>query len=364
MRRLLLKTTVSLLFFIVLFSPGTIKGQLLDTAGLKKTILPIVYYLPETSLAFGASGMATFRFNGEPQSSKTSSIILGASYTLKNQILFFLPYEIYKNNEKIRYKGELGFYKYFYNFNGLGHDSNYEDLEVYEVTFPRLVFNYSRAVSKKWKLGVGIKFDEFNITHIPEGGLLERTQPIGYQGGTKSLLTLQAYTDTRDNTLSPYKGYYIEGQLQRGDNLILSDFEYWRFELDARYFYQIKKDVIFGTQLFLINSEAQAPFFDLGYGGDAKHARGFPDRRFINNNIIATQIEVRYPLFWRLRGATFLSSLLVPDKITKPFEHKANWAIGTGIRFMLLPEDRTSIRMDVGTGKDGTFFYLIVNEAF
>ena len=351
-----------LLFFLILINKST--AQVLDSAGLKKTVLPIVYYLPETSLGFGASGMATFRLNGEPATSKSSSIILGASYTLKNQILFFLPYEIYKQNENIRFKGELGFYKYFYNFNGLGSNSNYNDLEVYEVTFPRLIFNYSRGVFSKWKLGVGFKFDNFDITHIEEEGLLATTKPIGFNGGRKSVLTLQAYTDTHDNTLSAYRGYYIEGILQRGDNLFFSDFEYFKFELDMRYYYPIKKDVIFGTQFYLVNSDKNTPFFDIGYAGDAKHARGFPDRRFINYNIIATQVELRYPLFWRIRGASFLTSLLAPDQISKPFANKAQWAIGTGIRFMLLPEERTSLRFDIARSSDGFNFYLIVNEAF
>lgn len=356
---------VSLFFALIFLSlPFLSKAQLLDSAGLKKTALPIVFFLPETSWGFGVSGLGTFRLNGESPNTKTSSVILGASYTLKDQILTFALYELYKKNEDVRIKGELGYYRYFYNFFGLGPNSNFEDLEDYEVTYPRVILNYSRAVSSKWKLGIGFKFDDFNITRIEEGGLLETTQPIGYNGGTKSVLTLQAFTDTRDNTLSAYKGYYIEGILQRGDDLYFSDFEYMRFELDARYFHPIKDDVILGGQFYLINTGEEAPFFDIGYAGDAKHARGFPDRRFINYNIIATQIELRYPLFWRLRGVAFATNLLAPNSITKPFGGTSQFAFGAGIRFMLIPEERTSLRIDIAKGPDGTNFYLTANEAF
>lgn len=353
-----------LLIVIFLLKPITSNAQVLDSAGFKKTALPIVYYLPETSLGFGGSVYGTFRLNGEPKNTKPSSIIAGLSYTLKNQILFFLPYEIYKNNEDVRFKGELGYYRYVYNFFGLGPHSNYEDMEVYEVTYPRIIFNYSRAVTKNWKVGAGFKFDDFNMTHIEENKLLMTTRPIGVDGGTKSVVTLQAYIDKRDNTLSAYSGYYIEGIFQRSDNLIFSDFEYNRFELDARYFYEIQKDVIFGTQFYLINTQDTAPFFDIGYAGDAKHARGFPDRRYINSNIIATQVELRYPILWRLRGATFLTNLLTPNTISKPFQNSAHWSIGTGVRFMLIPEDRTLLRFDVAYGGDGLNFYLTANEAF
>ena len=358
----LLKTLLVITFLLT--AGHKAQGQLLDSAGLNKTVLPIVFYLPETSFGFGVSGMGTFRLDGESPSSKTSSIILGASYTLKNQILFFLPYEIYKKNEDIRIKGELGFYKYFYNYNGIGGNSNYSDLENYEVIFPRLVFTYSKAISKKWKIGIGYKFDNFNITNIKAGGLLDTEQPIGYKGGRKSSITLQAYTDTRDNTLSAYKGYYIEGILQRGDDLYFSDFDYFRFELDMRYYVPIKNDVIFGTQLFFLTADKNTPFFDLGYGGDAKIARGYPDRRFINHHIITTQAEIRYPIFRRLRGAAFLTTLLAPDSLSRPFENNVNWAAGLGIRIILRPEDRTSLRVDYTRGADGSNFYLLVNEAF
>lgn len=358
------KATILFFSILYLFKPSTIDAQLLDTAGFKKTALPIIFYLPETSLGFGGSVYGTFRLNGEPKNTKPSSIIGGASYTLKNQILFFLPYEIYKNNEDIRYKGEIGYYRYVYNYFGLGPDSKFEDKEIYNVTYPRVIFNYSREITQKWKLGMGFKFDEFNFTKIEEGRLLDTTRPVGINGGTKSVLTLQAYTDTRDNTLSAYSGYYIEGIFQRGDNLWFSDYEYNRFELDARYFHEIRNNVIFGMQFYMVNTQDTAPFFDIGYAGDAKHARGFPDRRFINYNIIATQAEIRYPLFWRLRGATFLTNLLTPTTISKPFEHSAHWSIGTGVRFMLIPEDRTLLRFDLAYGADGFKFYLTANEAF
>ena len=353
-----------ILVLLVLSISNKAQGQLLDSAGLNKTVLPIVFYSPETSLGFGGSGLGTFRLNGEPSESKTSSIILGFSYTLKNQILFFLPYEIYKRNEDIRIKGELGFYKYFYNFNGIGGRSRYADLETYEVIFPRLVFTYSKAISRKWKVGIGYKFDNFNITNIEENGILETQKPVGYRGGRKSTITLQAYTDTRDNTLSAYKGYYIEGVLQRGDDLYFSDFDYFRFELDMRYYQPIKSDIILGAQFYIITADENTPFFDLGYAGDSKHARGYPDRRYINHNIIASQIELRYPIFKRFRGATFLTTLLAPDKLSRPFDNSLNWSAGMGIRFLLRPEDRTSVRIDVAGSEDGILYYFLVNEAF
>ncbi len=346
----------------------SLKGQVEDSVStevkLKKTIFPIAFYLPETSLGFGVSAIGTFRLKNEPIQSKISSVIVGLSYTLKNQILIFVPFEIYKNNEQIRFKGELGFYKYFYNYHGVGSDTNADDLENYDVIYPRIIFSYSRAVSKLWRVGLGYRFDYFNITKIEPAGLLDTNRPIGVDGGRKSVLMLLNYLDTRDNVYAPYKGFYVEAIVHGADRLTLSDYNYFRFDLDMRYYKEVRKDWVLATQFYLVTATDTAPFFDLPYIGESKYARGFRDRRFIGQHLISTQVAVRFPLFWRLRGTVFANSSWLPDRINRSFANAAKLSYGLGLRFLLRPEERTSFRVDVANSKEGFNFYLTLNEAF
>jgi len=79
------------IFCILIFSfltTNTSYAQTADTVPeADNIILPIIFYLPETSFGFSATGVYTFRFDGETAASRPSQIIYSAVYTLKNQII-------------------------------------------------------------------------------------------------------------------------------------------------------------------------------------------------------------------------------------------------------------------------------------
>jgi len=340
-----------------------INETVIDSQKVNNTILPFVFFLPETGFAFGITGISTFRLSGEPMESRPSQVIYSAAYTLKYQVLFYIPYEIYKNNNKIRYKGEVGFYKYFYNYYGIGNNSEDINLENYDVLFPRVDFNYSRSDIKNIFVGGGFKYDHFDITQIDSTGALFRDEPIGYRGGQKMNLLLNAFYDNRDNVFSTSKGIYAELRYEKSLDFLLSDFDYWKYSLDIRYFLPIKKDLVLASQFFLSKASNETPFFDLPYISTPAIARGFSDRRYINYNIINLQSEIRFPIKGKVKGATFLSSTLIPDSLASFTEESARWSYGIGIRYEVNKVEKTRFRLDVAYG-DALNIYLTANEAF
>ncbi len=334
-----------------------------DTSATKNTILPFLFFLPETGLAFGVTGITTFRLNGESSASRPSQILYSAAYTLKNQLLLYVPYEIYKKENRIRYKGEVGFYKYFYNFYGIGGESLVDNLENYDVLFPRVDFNYSRSDIENLFVGGGVKYDNFDITRIDSSGILTNEQPIGYEGGTKMNILFNAFYDNRDNIFSTSDGLYAELRYERSLPFLLSDFDYWKYSLDIRYFIPIKKDLVIASQLYTATASDSAPFFDLPYISTPSIARGFSDRRFINYNIINLQSELRFPIKGRFRGATFVSSAFVPDSISNITAQGVQISFGAGIRYEFDKMEKTRFRLDVAYG-DKLNIYLTANEAF
>jgi len=350
-------TSIVILFFL----SGHLRAQQ-DSTNRKSTIIPLVYYLPETKLAFGVTGITTFRFKNEPLESPVSRISYVASYTLKNQILLFTPFEFYQKNGKIRHKGEIGYYKFFYDFYGIGPNALAQDLENYDVLIPRVEYNFTRELKKNWSIGAGFKFDNYNITEIDSAGLLETTMPIGYDGGIKMNSILVFRYDTRNHYIRTSKGFATEIQLERSLNF-LSDFNYWRLNINPKYFIPIGRESILGFDAQFFASSAGTPFFDLPHMGKSTFARGFSDRRYIDRNMITFQYEYRFPIYKRLKGNTFASATYLSDELDQLFEFDNKLAIGAGIRFLLNPEELTSIAFDVGRG-DKFNFYLTINEAF
>ena len=333
-----------------------------DSSRVKNTILPLLFYLPESGLGFGVTGITTFRFEGEPKGSRPSQLIYSAAYTLKNQILIFAPFEIYHDNEKNRLKGEVGFYKYFYNFYGIGDTSSLSNLENYDVIFPRADVLYSRLVAKDLYIGGGFRFDYFDIKNIEGNGILDTQEPVGYKGGTKFNLQTAIRFDSRDNIFSASKGILAEATVLGS---ISGDFDYWRADVGVSYYIPFPvEDLVWANDLQVSYASSGTPFFDLPYISTPKKARGFSDRRFMNYNLYSIQSELRFPIWQKFKGTTFISASELPDDFMQLDQSKTRVAYGLGLRYEIDPKNKTRFRLDVARSKEGLNFYLTVNEAF
>lgn len=335
-----------------------------DSVIWNTSILPVAFYLPETSLALGATGMLSFKKSSQSVDARPSQILFAGIFTLKNQIEFLSSYEIYADERKHRFKGEIGYYKYSYNFYGIGPESQASDLEKYNVNFPRVEFSYARHFLNILNLGLGFKMDYFTKMKRKPNGLLDTQRPIGWDGGLKTNLQLLCFVDTRDNLNAPLKGFYGELVLLKSLGWGLSDFDYSKLEADFRYFTKLGAGWTLGHQLWVTSSTAGTPFYDLPYISTSKRSRGFSDRRFLNPKLMSVQSELRFPIFNRLRGAAFYSYNILPSSWSKPFENQKYVGYGLGLRYVLRRESRTAIRMDVATGDESFNFYITLNEAF
>ncbi len=355
----------------ILFATSILNGQKIaqeipseeSTTKTKKSIIPIIFFLPETSLAFGATLINTVTNTEHSEGTRPSQYLLSAAYTLKNQLLLFAPYELYSNNNLNRIKGELGYYRFFYNYHGLGRTSLVENLETYNVIFPRIDVNFSRQFFQNTYLGVGINFDAFNITEITTGGLLMTDQPTGYDGGNKSNIYFLAAYDTRDHINAPSKGYYIEASVQQSLFSPISDFSYNKYIADFRKYITVGEQKIIATQFFFATATEGTPFFDLPYISTPMLGRGLNDRRYINHTIVSTQVEYRTHLWKRFYGAAFVGVNSVPDTRWDLLQDPI-YTYGVGLRYEIQQESKTKLRVDIAAG-DGSFnFYFTVNEGF
>ncbi len=340
------------------------KAQIRDSFDIKNSFVPIVFYLPETSLGFGAAGILAFKKKNAPEEQRFSQVLYSASYTLKNQILILFPYEMYSPGMRNRYKGELGFYRYFYNYYGVGGNTDEEVFETYDVVFPRLEFSATRFLRKGLGVGAGIRADLYNITETEAGGLLETQQPIGWEGGTKINFQGLFLFDNRDNINGAYKGTYAEIVYQQSLNFLGSDFGYQKWEVDLRHYLPLGDKTVLASQAWLTFASDGVPFFDMAHLSTSSRARGISDRRFIAADMYSFQTELRIPLWGRFRANVFGTYNLIPEERLSPFDGTNVYTFGAGLRYILAKENRNCLRFDVARGEGRTNFYLTVNEAF
>lgn len=339
-------------------------GLLPDSVNLSYKILPVAWYVPETGFTVGLTGISTFRLKGEPKTSRASSINFDAAVTMRGKVFAYIPFEIYKDNEKYRFKGEVGMYKYQYSFYGIGVNSLQEDKEKYNVVFPKISFNLSRQISGPLFLGLGYRYDHFNITNIEAEGILSNQRPLGVDGGTLSNIFLSFLLDSRDHIFDTHKGFYIETFLEKSTPYFGATYTYQKIESDFRFFHTIHPKVVVAHNVFFTKMIGDVPFFTMPYLSTSRRGRGYADRRFMDKTLLNFQSEIRFPLFWRFEGAVMASAGVLGPSVAGLDFDQLKWAYGTGLRYVVNQEERNKLRLDLGFTGEEFNFYITANEAF
>lgn len=331
---------------------------------LKVFPLPVVYYTPETKLAFGAVGLFSFRFKDEPKSSRNSQFQIGAAYTLENQLLFYTPFQLYLNNEKYYFFGETGYYRYSYKFFGVGNNIPEEYEELYKVNFPRIRLNALQLVRPSLYLGIRYWFDSYDIVDTENGGILNQNETVGSRGGIVSSLGLISLYDSRDNYNYPTEGTYLEVLALPNLHAFGSDFEFTRFSVDYVKYFSKEKNII-AINLYGVSTLGEAPFNELAFIGGRRKMRGYYEGRFRDRNLLMAQAEYRRKLFWRVGMVAFGGYGVVARDFDKFEAQNIRPSGGLGLRYELDKKENINIRLDFGFGENGSAgTYLTFGEAF
>ena len=327
------------------------------------TAYPVLFYLPETRWGGGGASVVTFRVPGEGPETRPSSFNGGVAYTQNKQLLFFFPYSLYKNNNDLKVIGEIGYYIYFYNHYGIGNESQLKDQEIYDVTYPRIHTSVLQRFGNFY-VGVKTRYDNYNITELKEGGLLENDE-WAVQGGGQILSygPLIQY-DTKDYHFHPTKGWLSEIGLITTKEGVLSDATFTKFHLDARQYSSFRKKHIIASNVYFGHIWGDVPFSELFYYGSNKRARGFSDRRYKDRSFLAVQSEYRFPIWKWLGGVAFGATSAVGDGTSDLFSNRFRCTGGGGLRITLDEEDRVRLRLDYAFSEEGSNFYLTANNAF
>jgi outer membrane translocation and assembly module TamA len=99
-------------------------------------------------------------------------------------------------------------------------------------------------------------------------------------------------------------------------------------------------------------------------GGDVI-MRGYPDRRYVDRNSLAAQIEYRSPPLWRISGVVFVNAGKVFDELAHVADGSLHTGWGLGLRFIADREQHVPLRLDVGIDENGgAGVYFLITEAF
>ena len=340
--------------------------------------LPLIYYTPETRLAYGIAATATFRFRPAPvgQSpqpvdstdvARPSQVTFGAAYTQNKQLLFYVPFQIFTNQNKYYFNGEAGYYRYSYYFFGLGQHE--VPRELYGVNFPRIRLNAFRRIApelKRGKLYAGVRYqyEDYQVTTTEPGGLLASGTVPGGLGSRLSGAGLGLFYDSRDRIFFPARGLVADLSYLNQNRIWGSTVRFDRYVADVSSYHRLNRGAILAFNYVVSITNGTAPFNALSLLGGTKRMRGYYEGRFRDQNMALLQTELRFDVYGRFGAVVFGAVGLLGDRRQwlRPDDPKG--AYGAGLRFTLNRRDHLNIRLDYGLGRQSSGFYLTVGEAF
>ncbi|MCX6140921.1 MAG: BamA/TamA family outer membrane protein [Candidatus Kapabacteria bacterium] len=315
----------------------------------------------------------TNRTEADP-SFRASSMAVGIQATQNAQFAFGVYPEIYLDSNRMRIEGLAEWYLYPYKFFGIGNGNPSSNAELYTPYGFKVQARVLRAVSGdrvQQGLSIGVRIDirydhmkRIDTREDGSVGPLGAGLVAGYNGGWFNGIGPLVSYDTRDNNFDARAGLYCEAATIVYGKGLGSTYSSTLIQADLRAYASIANDLSLAGRLMVQNTSGTPTFQQWPSIGGTSNLRGVIDAQQRDRISALMSAEFRFPIIWRFRGVVFTDIGQVggaPSSFTLP-QTWASW--GGGIRFLLVPQERISLRFDVGVARGVVQYYLSFNEAF
>ncbi len=355
------------LFFLTLFIFTELFGQTVKLE--KKKIygkdgffpVPIMFYLPSTGYALG--GAALYYNNPEPENPDRFPNIIGgfATYSTKKQIQIGTRVNFFFGKNDYRYDLDAAFFRTPKEFWGIGGPTQKEDVtyDQYRVKMDLLF-----ALKKDFYLGPFMWYEKFDLHSYEKGGMIDTLGLLGSMGVVTSSLGLAMALENRDSLFFPTKGYYIESKALFFRTYFGSDVDFFRFDLDLRYYISFVKRQVLALNAILNHTSGDVPIQMMPKLGNYQMMRGYPMGKFTDKDLWAVQAEYRMPVWWKIGASVFVGIGQVAPEVSKFNSNDIKIAFGYGLRYLLDKAQHLNVRLDIAHSIEGTFAYFTIQEAF
>ncbi|WP_053404121.1 BamA/TamA family outer membrane protein [Persicobacter sp. CCB-QB2] len=328
--------------------------------------LPVIYYSPETKLAFGGLVFNLFHMEPEDTLTQTSYVRSAFIYTLNNQYLFEVDNALFFRDDRMRMKNYFILRSYPDFFYGIGQDIVAED-DKEQIAFFDLKYRASFLFRIAENMYLGPRYQLYSAMDIdlPEESMIRDMELTGYGGYTSSGLGLAFQWDTRDNVLNATSGHLIELETEHNMGLLRSSFRYDWMGLDMRYFHRLHPSGVLALHYRGEFTTGEVPFESLAKMGSSEIMRGYFKGKYRDKVTMATQVEYRQHIWWRIGMVAFAGVGDVSSSLGEFTINHLKWSYGAGLRFRVKDDENLNIRLDYGLGNDGNSgFYIEIAEAF
>ncbi len=352
--------------FVLALAAGSLRAAAEEAAPPPRggfIIAPVVYYTPETRIAWGFVGIHYFRFGAAARSARLSHYRFNVIRTQNKQSVAQVDYELYLAGGGFLLDGMAKYSYYPDRFYGNGNRTREEDREDFTSSNWRLQLNLQRRWGDDLFAGLHLETYDVSMRARQDDGLLAGGTIPGAAGGTVNGLGVFAKWDNRDNTFSSSRGVYAALSLNRFFRLLGGDHAFGQLALDARGYWPLGRNVL-ALQGIFRSAWGDCPFQALPRFGGLNLLRGYFDGRYRDRAMLALQGEYRLRLGRRVGLCAFAGMAQVQQKPALLELDGFHAAGGAGVRYKFNPRENLVVRLDVGFAGAEPAFYLTFAEAF
>jgi outer membrane protein assembly factor BamA len=330
------------------------------TSSTAVRILPVIGSAPETGFMGGATAL---RVSTRDSATRPSTDQVYAAYTAKQQFRAFVSTDRWSSENQWGVNAQLEYLRFPQPYYGVGIDAPEGAEEWYEARSWIGGLTIRRRIARAVYAQLGFRYSDTKIGDFEEGGLVAAGDVLGSRGGAVSQLIAGGAWDTRDNLFAPTTGSFAHASVAHSDDAFGADHRFTRYTGDARRYWRLGRGVLAG-QAYVEATTGNVPFDQLALVGSGSVMRGYARGRFRDRDLAAAQIEYRAPIVGRLGAALFAGGGTVAPTIGKLGSSSVLPSFGGGARWLLLPKQGTTVRVDYGMGTGSSGLYIAFNEAF
>jgi outer membrane protein assembly factor BamA len=371
-------------------------------------VVPAIGSNPSLGAFYGVGGTAAV-FLGEPATTSISNLSGSVLFTTKNQFVATVKGTIMTPNNGWEMLADFKYSFFSENTYGLGSDYSQPINEGWNwggvqtsglggaqpLTFNQIKIYYTalKSVAKYVYVGVGYHLDyhykiKDEVLDLGAGVITSHyaySKTYGFDSASYSTsgTSLNLVYDSRDHTVNPYKGAFLQASFRTNSKFLGSQEDSKQLYLEARVYKSLSKEKprhvisFWGIGQFITSGEV--PYLHLpanAYDMRNRIGRGYVAGRFRGPGWITAETEYRFPLTRNglIGGVLFASATTTSrDAIEIGGQSLEKLSLfeatrpagGFGARIMLNRTGRLNLAMDMAFGQHGAKgFYFAVGETF
>ena len=293
------------------------------------------------------------------------------TYSTKKTYNLSLKSDVWTPRNQFHITGDSKLRKTPFNFFGIGNNtfkSNEDRLERNEF---KLQLGLEKRIIGSFYTGVSLGYDDYRIKDKMSGGVFSQLVDPNRFGSKALFIGMSETYDHRNSNNYTTRGFFAKVTYQYAPKLSATEnFTGSQIVTDVRGFLPISKFFVLAMQGYYSTIQSDAtPFYRLQQLGSDELMRGYYSGRYRDENLLASQIELRYRYNNRFGAVLFLGAGTVFGQSKFDLNLvKPNY--GGGLRYFFDPAKGLSVRLDYGIGEkrpgEGrqTGFYISLAEAF